>query len=227
MKKINYRNLLNKKIPIGVVGPALLVFVFFVLTIFSFLLPYMEEALMDKKRETIYELVSITHSSIRLFEKKEKSGELTIEHAQRMALDYIRGMRYGNKNENYFWVHDMVPKMLVHKSKNIEGQLVKDFKEPIFGGRAIFMETTSIAAEKGEGFIDYYWGDSDGGSVPVVSYFRIFEPWKWVVGTHISFVDIYVEINQILNRVKTTTMVILGIIFLLLGYNIWSARRRK
>ena len=220
MKKIKNK-LFLKKVPIGVLVPALLVFVFFVLTIFSFLLPYMEEALIDKKREMIYELVSTAHSSMEMFEEKVQKGELTEEQAQSIALDYLRGMRYGYDNENAFWVHDRTSTMLVHKSKSLEGRSLQSIKEPIVGERSVFIETGIIAKEQGEGFIDFLWGEG----VPVVSYFRLFEPWDWVIGTNISFVDIYVDINHIIEKVKKTAIVIVGIIMLLLAYNIWTSVR--
>ena len=214
-----------KKIPIGVVVPALLAFVFFVLTIFAFLLPYMEEALMDKKREMIYELVSAAHSSMVLFEKKEKSAVFSKDQAQEMAQDYLRGLRYGFGNENAFWMYDANGEMLVHKSREIEGLSLGKIKEPFIGGRAIFSETAEMAEAQGEGFVDFWWGEDDKEVVPVVSYFRLFEPWGWVIGTNISFLDIYVEIDHMVDKVKRTTIIILGVILLLLGYNVWAAVR--
>lgn len=181
----------------------------------------MEEALMEKKREMIYELVSTAHSSVGMFEEKVQKGELTQEQAQSIALDYLRGMRYGYNNENSFWVHDRTSKMLVHESKSLEGRSLQSIKEPVVGEQSVFIETGIIAKEQGEGFIDFLWGEG----VPVVSYFRLFEPWDWVIGTNLSFVDIYVDINHIIDKVKRTAIVIVGIIMLLLAYNIWMSVR--
>ena len=176
---------------------------------------------MEKKREMIYELVSTAHSSVGMFEEKVQKGELTQEQAQSIALDYLRGMRYGYNNENSFWVHDRTSKMLVHESKSLEGRSLQSIKEPVVGEQSVFIETGIIAKEQGEGFIDFLWGEG----VPVVSYFRLFEPWDWVIGTNLSFVDIYVDINHIIDKVKRTAIVIVGIIMLLLAYNIWMSVR--
>jgi len=203
--------------------PILLTIVFFILAVFYLLIPYMKDALMDKKRELIYELVSTVHSSFTGLENKVKSGELNREKAQSLALDHLRLLRYGFENENYFWVHDVKLNILAHPFPELEGKKGITVTEPVPGGRKIFIEMFEMLKKNDEGYIDYVWQSPEDADdiVPMLTYVRLFEPWDWVIGTGISFVDVYVEIMLITEKITRTMIVILILIIALLSYNVW------
>ena len=219
--KTNVQDIL-KVLPIGIIIPVILTITFFMMTVFSFLLPYMQEALMDKKRELIKELVTSLHSTFIDFEYRHQAGELSLVEAQEEAIWHVQALRYGSENENYFWILGEDKTMFAHPFPSLDGRDVSTTTEPIENGRQIFSEMVDITATQGSGFLDYLWEDprDETALVPVIAYVQIFEPWGWTMGTAISFEDVFYEIITMTERLKVTIGVILTLIALLLIYNI-------
>ena len=213
-----------KNIPVGIILPVLLTIGFFVFTVFYFLLPYLENALMDKKREMIHELVSTVYNTFEDLEQRVKADEMTREEAQDLALRQVRALRYGKHNENAFWVQDRQPIMLFHPYLELNGADVSRVMEPIPGGRPIFLQVVDLVDSFGEGYMDYIWDSPMNPDyvVPMLSYVKVFSPWGWIVGTGISFEDVFFEVSAITQRLKLTIGIILFLIMSFLGYNVWT-----
>ncbi|EQC52575.1 cache domain-containing protein, partial [Bacteriovorax sp. DB6_IX] len=52
-------------------------------------------------------------------------------------------MRYGRDNNDYIWVNDFEPNMLIHPSPKLEGTSVKTFKDK--AGKPLFVDIVKIA----------------------------------------------------------------------------------
>jgi methyl-accepting chemotaxis protein len=106
------------------------------------------------------------------------------------AKKAISEMRYGPKGEDYFWINDMGPTMIMHPvNPALDGKDLSTNKDP--NGKLLFVEFVRVCREKGEGFVDYLWpfpGRTD--PVPKLSYVKLFEPWGWIVGTGIYLDDV-------------------------------------
>ncbi len=126
-----------------------------------------------------------------LFEKKEKAKKL------------IKNLRYGPENKDYFWINDMGPTMVMHPYKpQLDGKDLSGSKDP--NGKKLFVEMTKICREKGEGFVDYHWPKYGAEQPqPKLSFVRLFEPWKWVVGS-----GVYVEVAE--ERLKKDAAAVIG-----------------
>ncbi|BBO82899.1 methyl-accepting chemotaxis protein [Desulfosarcina ovata subsp. sediminis] len=106
------------------------------------------------------------------------------------AMAAIAQLRYGPKGEDYFWINDMTPKMVMHPIKpELDGKDLSDFKDP--SGKRLFMAFVDVSRTKGEGFVDYLW-PMPGHDQPVakLSYVKYFAPWGWIVGTGIYLDDV-------------------------------------
>ena len=104
-----------------------------------------------------------------------------VAEAQQRAMETLRPLRYSG-NE-YFWVNDMVPRMLMHPIRpELQGQDLSNNKDP--SGKLLFVEFVNIVKRQGEGFITYLW-PKPGSDKPVekVSYVKGFAPWGWVIGS--------------------------------------------
>ena len=213
-----------KSIPIGIITPVLLTIGFFIYSVFYFLLPYLENALMDKKREMIREMVSSVYSTLEGLEGRVQKGELSRGVAQELALQHIDSIRYGTYQENAFWVQDHQPVLLSHPYAELVGSDVSSVTEPIQGGRPIFRQIVSLVKHYEEGYMDYIWNTPTNPDyvVPMLSYVKNYEPWGWIVGTGISFEDVFVEVSAITQKLKVTISIILFLILCFLGYNVWA-----
>lgn len=150
---------------------------------------YTERSLLLKDRqEKVRNLVEVAHGVIAQHEKAVSEGKMTLEVAQASALSVLRNMRYDTVE--YFWVNDMVPKVLMHAAKPaLEGQNMSTLKDP--NGKLLFNEFVAVVKRDGKGFVDYYWpkaGEQD--PVAKISYVMGFAPWGWIVGSGIYLDDV-------------------------------------
>ncbi|WP_346620951.1 methyl-accepting chemotaxis protein [Blastococcus montanus] len=119
---------------------------------------------------------------------QEESGALTRQQAQTAAMDALRGLRYSG--EEYFWVNDMSPAMVMHPIKpELDGTDLSANEDPT--GKKLFVEMVDVVERDGSGFVDYMW-PKPGEEEPQakVSYVAGYEPWGWVVGSGIYLADL-------------------------------------
>ncbi len=106
------------------------------------------------------------------------------------ALKQIKALRFGKEAQDYFWINDPTPTMVMHPFKpELDGTDLSDYKDP--NGKKLFVEFARVCQEKGEGFVDYMWPlPGQDRPVPKLSYVKLFAPWGWIVGTGIYLDDV-------------------------------------
>jgi methyl-accepting chemotaxis protein len=125
------------------------------------------------------------------------------------AASIVQTLRYGPASEDYFWINDMHPKMIMHPYKpELNGTDLSENKDP--NGKKLFVEFVKVCREKGEGFVDYYWPKYGADKPqPKLSFVRLFKQWNWVVGTGIYIDDVEamlkVRKGELENRIKVAT----------------------
>jgi methyl-accepting chemotaxis protein len=143
---------------------------------------------LQAREDATRQHVEIAHGLIVWAHEQEKSGKLTQAEAQRVALSALVGLRYDN--QEYFWVNDMAPRMLMHPMKPaLVGQDVSGMKDP--NGFAMFLAFNDLVRQQDKGFVAYQW-PRPGEEQPVdkISYVMGFKPWGWVVGSGVYVDDI-------------------------------------
>lgn len=187
-----------RTIPVRIIIPVAFTFVLFILTIFRLVIPMMEKNIMDAKREDIMHLTESAWSTLNLFYAKSNSGELSEDEAKKRAVAHLEKLRYGPEQEDYFWINDMVPTMIMHPYRqDLVGKNVAGFQDS--AGKKMFQEMVKTVQENGSGYVDYLWqwkGDSQK-IVPKISYVKAFKPWGWIVGTGIYVNDVRHDIQTI------------------------------
>ncbi len=108
--------------------------------------------------------------------------------AQKRALARVAALRYGNND--YFWVNDMQPRMVMHPMKpEMNGTDISTFKDP--NGKAIFIDFVNVVKKDGAGFVAYEWPKPGFDQPqPKLSYVTGFAPWGWVIGTGVYIDDL-------------------------------------
>ena len=73
-----------------------------------------------QRLKTVFQtpLQNAVNTSFGILEAIEKEENLTLEEKQEKALNLIKALRYGPEGKDYFWINDMVPKMIMHPSNS-------------------------------------------------------------------------------------------------------------
>ncbi|MBI9078555.1 MAG: EAL domain-containing protein [Pseudodesulfovibrio sp.] len=204
---------LIKHTPFRVLLPSVLMILLFAGSIFLYLLPSMQTAFMDFKKETIQELTDSVINSLEHFRQRADKKDISQEEARKMGLELIRAMRYGPEDKNYFWINDTTPRMIMHPYRpDLDGKDLSDFRDK--AGTQIFVEFVDAVRKGGGGFVAYYWQwkDQPGKVVKKLSYVREFKPWGWIIGTGLYLDDVEKEMNVYRNQVTAIFLAILLII---------------
>ena len=198
----------------------------FLASIWGFILPSFEQTLLDRKREMIRELTNSAWSILNSYEREVRNGLLTREEAQAMAITRIEDFRYGVDGKDYFWIQDMLPRMIMHPYRpDLNGQDLHSFTDP--RGVPIFIEFASLVQREGEGYINYIWQWKDDPLrlEPKESFVKGFSPWGWIIGTGIYIDDVNQEIARIEQRLINSSLVISGLMVLLLAFVLQQSLR--
>jgi PAS domain S-box-containing protein len=196
--------------------PSVLTIVLFTGALFAVILPALESAFVDRKREMIRELTQTAWDTLAYYHSQEESGLASRTQAQSQAINLIRAMRYGEDNKDYFWINDLKPHIVMHPYRpDLEGQDVSDFTDP--HGKRLFSEMVAVANRSGQGYVDYMWQWKDDPKqiVPKVSFVKEFKPWGWVVGTGIYVEDVAQQVAEITDRLTWVGLAIILIVALL------------
>jgi signal transduction histidine kinase len=209
-----------KSLPVKIIMPVMLTIILFILTIFIIIIPRLEKSMMDGKRESILQLTQTAWSTLNLFHTRAQNGLISNDEARQQAIKHLQKLRYGSEKEDYFWINDMSPKMIMHPYRpDLEGKDVSTFTDP--AGKKMFVEMVNTVKKSQAGFVDYLWqwkGDSSK-IVPKISYVMEFAPWDWIVGTGIYVEDVRQEILTITHRLIFTCSGIM-LLFLILSWYI-------
>jgi len=149
------------------------------------------DSMMEERRIKTREVVELAVSIASAAEARVRSGELSAEAAQTLALDRIREMRYAG--DNYFWINDLDGVLLMHphRAKAI-GTSVLGLKDA--AGQLMYVSFLDVARRDGGGFVEYV-GRRPGTDINAakLSYVQTFKPWGWVIGTGIYVDDVEAE----------------------------------
>jgi PAS domain S-box-containing protein len=196
--------------------PSVLTIVLFTGALFAVILPALENAFVDRKREMIRELTQTAWDTLAYYHAQQELGRLTRAQAQEQAIAQLRAMRYGDDNKDYFWINDLGPRIVMHPYRpDLEGEDVSDFTDP--HGKRLFAEMVEVAKRQGQGYVDYMWQWKDDPKhiVPKVSFVKEFKPWGWVVGTGIYVEDVAQQVSVITGRLTWVGLAIILIVALL------------
>ncbi|TMP33371.1 methyl-accepting chemotaxis protein [Pseudoalteromonas rubra] len=171
------------------------------------------QALSEQQYEKTKNLVETAHSLVTHFHQAQRQGALSEDEAKAAALDALKNLRYDENN--YFWVNDHYPRMVMHPFKpQLNGQSVRDSKDP--DGVALFQEMVSVVRAQEAGFVPYKW-PKPGKSDPVdkISYVKGFAPWQWIIGSGVYLDNIDVQFAQLRNQMLFNILALLVVLIAL------------
>ncbi len=169
---------------------------------------------MNQSRELTREQVNTVIHLLASYDSQVQDGLLSLPEAQARAKKRVASLRYGRDAKDYFWIHDLQARVLVHPYKpEMVGELLANDKDPT--SINYLREYTKVPDKNAGGHIQYMWQFKDDPQArkDKVSYVRNFEPWDWVVGTGVYTDDVQKAIADITKRLS---LVGLGTLLLIL-----------
>ena len=188
---------------------------FLTLTITSLYSEY-DNLLEDRKAKT-RNVVEVAASVVRHYHARQTAGAMSEADAKAAALDTLKAMRY--QNDDYFWVNDMHPNMIMHPTKpELDGKSMSEFKDP--NGVFLFNEFVKKVSDSGSGFVEYAWPKPGKDKPqPKISYVQGFQPWGWVVGSGIYIDDvqeIFMDAAMTLGIILVINVVVIGVLAIMI-----------
>lgn len=125
----------------------------------------------------------------------ERVKEAIMMEQQAEMAAFVGELRYGLESEDYFWINDLGPTMIMHPYKpELNGQDLSNITDPT--GKKLFMEFVKVCRDKGEGFVEYLWPKYGADQPqPKLSFVRLFPEWGWIVGSGIYLDDMNAQVE--------------------------------
>jgi methyl-accepting chemotaxis protein len=179
----------------------------------SYLLPTIEQELLNSKRQLLMSEVETAISLVTEFEHLAQTGALPLAEAQQRALERVAKLRFMEKE--YFYIYDLNCVCLMHPtSPKLVGKPQWELKDAT--GKFMMKEITQIIRSQGRGFLEYKFpkaGDPTKTPYLKLGAFSRTKTWEWFVGTGIYIDDVEREINvlrlTVLGGLSVTAVLVL------------------
>jgi methyl-accepting chemotaxis protein len=153
-----------------------------------------DKTLYQAKQVKTRHLVETAWGIVDHYAKQAEANALPLEEAQAKAKAAVKALRYDK--EEYFWINDMQPRMVMHPYKpELDGKDLSDYADP--NGKRLFVAAAEIAKREGAGFVDYSWPKPGFDKpVPKISYVKLVPQFGWVIGSGVYLDDVKKEVGQ-------------------------------
>ena len=139
-----------------VILPPLLTVALFMFAAFQVFLPSLEASYLERKRESLRNLVTTVISELAADHVDVSKGLLTKGTAQTEAIRRLQSLRYGEENKDYFWVLTADGSLLMHPYRNdLLGKTLKEYQDP--NVRQAIATMVAAVKDESQGFINYQW----------------------------------------------------------------------
>ena len=180
-----------------------------------FCLQIYQQGLMGEKSRQTQAQVETAYSLVAGLEARVRKGELDEASAKAEALALIKGLRYGN--DDYFWINDSHPTMVMHPMKpELDGKDLSGVEDK--QGLRLFVAFADLARAQGAGEAAYYWPKPGvDEAVRKISYIKRFAPWDWIIGTGVYVDDVEAQYREVLHTLLGIGLVLALLLFAVVG----------
>lgn len=196
-----------KLIAIGVIP----IILFLALMIF-YVLPTLRAEIYEEKELMTQEMVTVGLNILGHYHQMEQDAVLSRDQAQEQAIAAVEAMTFGEGNQDYYWINDFHPRMIMHPFRpDLEGEDLSGVEDP--DGLNLFVEFVRTCEQHGSGFVTYQWQYYDDTTriEPKLSYVAEFTPWDWIIGTGVYINDVEEVVSATRNNLIAVTAGILVI----------------
>ena len=198
------------------------VIAFICLAVLMFIMMTQEKDSFREQKKN--ELNNIIHTVVEMLDgldQEVQSGRMAMEQAQQQALNVIRNMRYGQDNQDYFWVMDTSGVYLMHPIvESIVGKNGSVFNDK--KGNRIFDDLPGDLRNYGKTYAEFYW-PRPGSDIPVEKMGMIiaYKNWNWAIGSGF-YID---DIEAVFWKKVVTNLTFAAIIILVMLSIAWILAR--
>ena len=167
-----------------------LVFVLFTL----WMVMSLQRSLTEEKLAAVDAALTTAIRVMEHYERRARTGELTLEQAQTGAMDVIGTIRY--LGDHYLWINNLDYVWLMHPvSPQLVGRDLRDLKDK--AGKPFVQQLVEGVRSNGSMRLEYLW-PRPGASEPEpkLTEARGFKPWGWMVSSGIHPADIDAAVNR-------------------------------
>ncbi len=203
-----------KMISIGIIPIAL-----FLILMLVYVIPTFRDSIYQEKEYMTQEMVTVGLNVLNHYYEMEQDDLLSMEEAQEQAIRAIEAMTFGEGNQDYYWINDFHPRMIMHPFRpDLEGEDLTHFEDP--DGLNLFVEMVRVCEQQGSGFVPYQWQyyDEEDRIEPKLSYVAEFEPWEWIIGTGVYINDIEEAVTATRNSLLLWAVGIAVVTFLIIYF---------
>ena len=181
----------------------------------------LKQSLLDERKRLTQNAVTLAHQIIATEAKQAKLEGLDDSQAKARVIEHIKAMRYGNANQNYFWLNDMDGLGVMHPLRpETAGKDVLSTQDS--SGKYLYKEFIKTVREDGSGFVQYEHMAPETQKVSQkISYVKGYAPWQWVIGTGTYLTDIETVFYQ---RIKLSVIILLITATLMIAVSIFVVR---
>ena len=149
----------------------------------------MHNTLVHDRRETLREVVDSAFAIVAGFQARAAKGEMSDADAKARAIEALRMMRYGAKND-YVFIYTLDNMAVLQPLRpETEGTNQAQLKDA--NGLLTVQALSEVAGKEGAGYVSYYIARvKDASPVPKLSYVQAFKPWNWMIGTGVYIDDL-------------------------------------
>jgi methyl-accepting chemotaxis protein len=169
----------------------------------------LSSGLREQKQIELKHLTELALAIVKEEYAAAQKGDVAVADAQKRALARVAALRYGSND--YFWVNDMQPRMVMHPMKpEMNGNDISAFKDP--NGKTLFVDMVNVVKRDGAGFVPYEWPKPGfDRPQPKLSYVVGFAPWSWVIGTGVYIDDLNAQTRASTQR----ALLVAGLVLLI------------
>lgn len=184
----------------------------------AFQVVHLRQQLFDDRKTTLRAAIDMAMNTVKGFQDREMTGELTREQAQQQAKDVLRHMRY--LGDEYFYVYDSKGLGIMHAARpEYEG---KNHWDRLDKSGTYTIRTLVQAALDKTGFTETLTAKpGNDAQVAKMQHLQYFEPWDWVIGTGLYIDDLQAVFYQQLRN----SAAIITLIMITVGAVAWSIAR--
>lgn len=197
LKNISVSSKLNILLALSFVG---------MLVVLTTVMSDFKRGMLEDRKSKTQNLVQVASSLVQRYVALQKAGSMTQESAQQAAIAAVKTLRYDG--ENYFWINDMHPKMVMHPFKpQLDGTDLTNNADP--EGTKLFVNMVDVVKKDGAGFVNYMWakpGMDKDKPMPKLSYVQGVPEWGWIVGSGIYIDDVDTAFKHELIKFATVAL---------------------
>jgi methyl-accepting chemotaxis protein len=107
-------------------------------------------SLRQQKQIELKHLAELALGIVKEEHAAAQKGDIAVADAQKRAMARLATLRYGNND--YFWINDMQPRMVMHPIKpEMNGNDLSTYKDP--NGKTLFVDFVDVVRKDGAGFV--------------------------------------------------------------------------